>query len=79
MLKLRSVNPLEGVMLAMIENETSEEQPVDMKAMGNDGLTWALDIATPDPQRHRLHLVASSNQVLYYGDVATKFTLKDTE
>ena len=77
LLKLRSASPLEGVVLAMVENEADEEQPVDMRAMGIDGLTWALDIATPDPERHRLHLVASSNQVLYYGDVATKFTIKD--
>ena len=77
LLKLRSANPLEGVVLAMVENEADEGQPVDMRAMGNDGLIWALDIATPDPERHRLHLAASSNQVLYYGDVATKFTIKD--
>lgn len=77
MLKLRSANPLEGVMIAMVENEADEQQPVDMKAMGDDGLIWALDLPVPDPERHRLHLVASSNQALYYGDVATKFTLKE--
>lgn len=78
MLKLRSVNVLDGVMIAMVGNEAGEEQPVAMRAMGDDGLVWALDLATPDPERHRLHLVASSNQALYYGDVATKFTLKET-
>ena len=56
MLKLRSVNSLEGVMLAMVENEADEEQPVDMRAMGDDGLVWALDITTPDPERHRCQI-----------------------
>jgi hypothetical protein len=75
LLKMRSVNPLDGVMLAVVENEDDENPPVAMRAMGDDGLIWALDIMAPDPERHRLHLVASSSQSLYYGDVATKFTL----
>jgi len=79
LLKLRSVNPLDGVKLAMVDNQADDEQPVDMRAMGDDGLIWALDIASPDPERHRLHLVASSNQSLYFGDAATKFTSPKTD
>jgi len=79
LLKLRSVNSLDGVKFAMVENEAGEEQPVDMRAMGDDGLVWALDIVSPDPGRHRLHLVALSNQSLYYGDVSTKFTASEPE
>jgi hypothetical protein len=76
LLKLHSVNPLDGVMLAMVESEDDPNTPVPMGAMGDDGLIWALDIPIPDPDRHRLHLVASSKGSLYYGDVSTKFTLK---
>ena len=78
LLKLDSVHPLDGVMLAVVENESDDERPVAMRAAGNDGLTWSLDITRPDPERHRLHLVASAGQVLYLGDVTTSFTLDET-
>ena len=75
LLGLESVHPLDGILLALVEDEASENPPVDMRPVGNDGLTWSLDIAHPDPERHRLHLVASANQALYFGDVATKFII----
>jgi len=78
-LKLESENPLDGVLLALVENEADEDQPVEMQSQGSDGLHWALPLARPNPEHHRLHLVASSNQTLYYGDVALKFTLKEIE
>lgn len=78
LLKLESENPLDGVMLALAENGADEEPPAEMRAIGNDGLIWALEVKQLDPSRHRLHLVASSNQTLYYGDVATKFTLTES-
>jgi len=28
----------------------------------------------PDPDKHRLRLVATSNQSFYFGDIAMKFT-----
>jgi len=76
LLKLESAHPLDGVMLALVENETDEKQPVAMRSMDADGVIWSLEITRPDPERDRLHLVASSNGSLYFGDVATKFTLK---
>jgi len=77
-LKLESLYPLDGVLVSLVEGEADEDQPVEMTAVSNDGMTWSLDLAHPDPQRHRLHLVASSNEVLYFGDVATKFTSIET-
>ena len=77
LLKLRSENPLDGVVLAMAENDSDDERPVDMQAVGNDGLVWYLEGDNPDPDRHRIHVAASSNQTLYYGDVSTKFTLTE--
>lgn len=76
LLKLGSVYPLDGVLLSLVENEAGDERPVEMRPMGDDGLNWSLDVARPDPARHRLHLVASASQSLYFGDVALKFTLK---
>jgi len=48
--------------------------PVAMQPKGGDGLNWTIELARPDPEIHRLHLVASAGGVLYLGDVATKFT-----
>ncbi len=75
-LMLKSVFPLDGVKVALVENEADEKPPVDMRPLSNDGLSWSLDMALPDPEQSRLRLVASSNRSFYFGDVATKFTLK---
>ena len=75
LLELESAHALDGVLVALVESEASEDPPVDMRPVGNDGLTWSLDIAHPDPDSHRLRLVASANNVLYFGDIAMKFTV----
>jgi hypothetical protein len=75
MLKLSSVIPLDGVMLAVVENEDDDTQPVAMRAMGDDGLIWAIDVEASDPENQRLRLVAAANESFYYGDVAMKFTM----
>jgi len=79
LLMLKSEIPLDGIMLALVENDTDENQPVAMRSTENDGLNWTMNLAQPDPERHRLHLVASSGQTLYYGDAALKFTLKEID
>ena len=77
-LNLKSENPLDGVRLALVENQTDNGLPTSMQPVDKDGLTWALEIAQPNPESDRLHLVASSNQTLYLGDVAMKFTSMET-
>ena len=62
-----------------VENATDEEQPMDMRPSGDDGLNWSMEIPLPDPERDRLHLVALSMQTFYFGDVATKFTSSEIE
>ena len=79
LLKLISETPLDGVKLALVENATGEDKPRDMLATADDGLNWSLDIKLPVPERDRLHLVASSMQTLYFGDVATKFTSTESK
>jgi hypothetical protein len=76
-LMLKSVFPLEGVMVALIEQESEDQVPVAMQPLSDDGLVWVLDLARPDPERDRLRLVASALGSLYYGDVSTKFTLSE--
>lgn len=77
LLKLESVYPLDGVLVALVENENNEKPPVDMQAVDGEGLQWSLGMQRPDPQ-HRLHLVASSDGALYFGDAALKFTLNES-
>jgi len=79
LLKLISENPIDGVKLALVEDAADEGTPVDMLPVGNDGLNWSLEIKLPDPAHDRLHVVASSRQTLYFGDVATKFTSEETD
>jgi len=78
LLLLESEFPLDGVKVALVDHEANEQQPVNMRALGEDGLGWSLEIARPDPERNRLHLVASANGSLYFGDAAMKFTLQET-
>lgn len=79
LLSLVSENPLDGIKLALVQNGIDEGEPRDMRPTDDDGLNWSLDIPLPNPERDRLHLVASSMQTLYFGDVATKFTAIEPE
>lgn len=75
LLLLSSENRLDGVMVAHVENQDDEKEPVAMKPVSNDGLNWSLELQQPDPETNRLRLVASANQTLYFGDAAMKFAL----
>lgn len=77
LLILESVVPLEGVKVAMVGHADDPISPVDMEATDGEGRDWSLEIARPDPERDRLRVVASANRSLYFGDVATKFTVPE--
>ena len=49
-----------------------------MRPASADGLSWSLNMADPDPDHHRLRMVASSGESLYYGDIAMKFVRLDS-
>jgi hypothetical protein len=74
-LTLRSVVPLDGVVVALVADSAGDAPPVPMEPLGQDGLTWTLDMPRPDAERHRLRLAASSGGAIYFGDAATQFTL----
>lgn len=77
LLKLKSVHPLEGVMLAVAVGDGKEQAPVPMRPTEVDGRSWSLEIDHPDTELNRLRLVASAGGVYYFGDVATKFMQKE--
>lgn len=72
-LKLESSHPLEGVLLAHVRGQDKEDQPVQMNPVGAEGLSWSLEMETPNSEQDRIHLVASAGGAFYFGDVATKF------
>jgi hypothetical protein len=76
-LTLRSVVSLDGVVVALVESADGAAPPVPMEPVGQDGTVWSLDMPRPDAERHRLRLAVSSAGVLYYGDAATPFTLRE--
>lgn len=73
MLMLRSVVPLEGIKVALVNSDVGDAEPAAMQAQDTDGLLWSLPIARPDPERDRLQLVAAYKQSLYFGDASTAF------
>jgi len=75
-LSLVSAFPLDGVMVSLAEIDQEDAPPTAMQARSGDGKTWSLDMQRPDPERHRLRLAASADGSIYYGDVATRFTLQ---
>ena len=77
LLNVVSANPLDGIKLALVENEADEDLPVDMRPVGKDGIKWTLAIKRPDPAHDRLHLVAMAGGTLYYADAATSFTVPE--
>jgi len=79
-LVLSSAFPLDGVMVALVDASTGEgDAPTPMQAAGSEGTEWTLEIGQPNPERHRLRLVASAAGTLYFGEAATKFTAPDPD
>jgi hypothetical protein len=76
-LKLSSVHPLDGVMVALLEDEKNEKAPRKMTQQGEGGLAWSIELEPFDPGHDRLRLAASARESLYFGDVALKFTIQE--
>ena len=72
-LRLESVFPLDGVLIALVASEDEAAPPQAMRALDPDGTEWALDMQRPDPERDRLRVAASAGGSLWYGDAATTF------
>ncbi|MFT5710000.1 MAG: hypothetical protein ACI8QT_000688 [Halioglobus sp.] len=71
-LVLKSVHPLEGVMMSVAESG-GETSPSAMRARDAQNMEWVIPIKELPTPAQRLYLVASSRGVQYFGDVATLF------
>jgi hypothetical protein len=78
-LTLQSEFPLDGVVIALAQIEADDKPPVDMTRSSDDGRVWTVTFGRANPEHDRLRLVASSNQSLWFGDVALKFAISETE
>jgi hypothetical protein len=76
-LKLSSVHPLDGVMVALLEDEENEKTPMEMISQGDGGLAWSIELEPFDPGHDRLRLAASARDALYFGDAALKFAMEE--
>ena len=80
-LKINSVFALDGVLVAVADSKAQDMTlvtPDKMRADDDSMQSWTLQLPKFDPQVSRLHLAISSKDVLYYGDVQTKFTEYET-
>ncbi|MAZ89359.1 MAG: hypothetical protein CL693_17145 [Cellvibrionaceae bacterium] len=77
-LHLTSAHPLDGAMIAAVNNASEDKEPVEMYPEDRSGLNWSLELMNPNVEQGRLRLAVSSNKTLYYGDAAMKFALYET-
>ncbi len=80
LLQLSSVHALDGVRIAWAESKEGgwEAEPVAMQALNDAGTEWQVEIFPEDPENNRIHLVASTDETLYFGDAAMAFTKYET-
>ena len=55
----------------------TEPTPQDMSLEDEEGRNWTMELPRPDPERDRLHLVASAGGTLYFGDAAMLWMAQD--
>jgi len=72
-LRLVSAFPLDGVKVALAPSGNDPSSPRDMQPEDEQRLNWMTELPRPDPERDRLHLVASAGGTLYFGDVAMRW------
>ena len=76
-LKLSSMHPLNGVMVALLAHDAGEKAPREMIPIGERGMAWSIELEPFDPGQDRLRLAASAQDTYYFGDVALKFVLQE--
>ncbi len=76
-LNLKSIAPLEGAKVALIDPSSQELPPQDMMRTDEDGMAWSLPLSLDrfDHDKSRLRVVVSSGDVMYYADASMKFTV----
>lgn len=72
-LSLKSIFPLDGVKLALVDNPEQQLEPREMTMQNNDPKDWQITLSQPKSENSRIRLVMASKGTIYYGDVSTAF------
>ena len=72
-LSLESSHPLDGVLLAVVNDDSGATAPAPMDSARNDGTLWMLEVTVGQPGVQRMQLAASAGGSVYFGDVSTAF------
>ncbi len=77
LLTLKSKFSLQGARIALVESG-QDSHPLSMYQQGALGQQWELEIQRPNPETDRLHVVVAANDSIYFGDIATSFSVYQT-
>lgn len=78
MIHLRSIFPLDGARVAIVEEGQKETPPVAMQPVDQKRLVWQVPFQQLSPETSRIRVAVSSNEVIYFGDVAATFSVYET-
>jgi hypothetical protein len=71
-LTINASTPLQNVIGSRV-NALNEEVSINPLQEQNSGLSWSIEMNTPDADLERLHLAIAINDTWYYADTALKF------
>jgi hypothetical protein len=76
-LRLNSVHPLAGVMVALVAAGQAANPPVEMYPTDEQQQSWSVELEPFNRETDRLQVAASAQKSLYFGDVALKFAVQN--
>ncbi len=77
-LSLKSVYPLEGIKVSLVENQEQNAQPIDMIRADQAGENWYITLPKPTSEEGWLRVAAQSDGTLYYGETQAVFVKYET-
>ncbi len=77
-LQLRSVFPLQGGKIAIVDQQNPNAAPVDLLPRDDSGLRWSIALPGNVSPEHHLQLAVSARDSLYFGETVLAFTRYET-
>lgn len=72
-LDVASEFPLDGVIAALVAEQTGERGPLPLRRVSPGGQAWRIELPAPQPGSDRLRIAASAAGSQYFGEVSTTF------